>query len=64
MCSQHSQTSGRCQSDGDRISGLADLVERSTQEGRLFSEMNVHWAKKGAPIQVQHLQTLTLSDYL
>jgi len=49
---------------GGKISGLADLVERSAQEGGLFSEMNVHWARKGAPIQVQHLQTLTLSDYL
>jgi predicted dehydrogenase len=62
--SQHSRTSGHCANDSDKISGLADLVERSAREGRLFSEMSVHWARKGAPIQVQHLQTLALSDYL
>jgi predicted dehydrogenase len=59
ICPHRSRTRGGCENVGEHVAGLADLIERTAQEGELFSEMNVHWAKKGKPIQVRHLQSLT-----
>jgi hypothetical protein len=62
-CWQQSQTRAGCADDGEGGAELAGLVERSAQEGRLFSEITVPLARKGLPVQVRHVCSLELSDY-
>ena len=49
--------------DGKKEAGLADFVERSAREGRLFSELNMPLAKKGLPVQMRHVDSLKLTDF-
>ena len=62
-CWQQAQTRAGCADDGEGGAELAALVERSAQEGRLFSEITVPLARKGLPVQVRHVCSLELSDY-
>ena len=48
---------------GAACAELADLIERSTQEGKLFSEITTPFARKGVPIQVGSICCLELGDY-
>jgi predicted dehydrogenase len=64
MCWQKVQSRPDCADDGKREEvEVADFVERSAREGRLFSELNMPLAKKGIPAQIRHIDFLKLVDY-
>lgn len=46
----------------DNTVGLADLIENSGREGRLFSEMDISWAQKSTAIEACRVSSLKLSE--
>jgi hypothetical protein len=46
--------------NGYEVTGLYEAVTASFQTGKLFSELDLPWAVKTAPISVENLETLCL----
>jgi predicted dehydrogenase len=52
-----------CENNGDRgydLPGLPGLIDRSFEEGRLFSELGAPWAKPTAVVQIQNLSSIDI----
>ena len=50
--------------EGYHVHGLSGLMERSTAERALFSEMNAPWAHAARPVAVRDINSLNLSGFL
>jgi predicted dehydrogenase len=61
---QYLRTVGQGGEERYVVEGLAELIRRSTSEGKLFSEMDVPWARRGNVISVRSLRSVRLQDYM
>jgi predicted dehydrogenase len=49
---------------GYNVRGLVELMDRSFEEGLLFSEMGAPWAKATKPVSVEKLTSLDVTKYM
>jgi predicted dehydrogenase len=59
---QYVRTFGQGEDEGRDVAGLAELIERSTESGRLFSEERVGWSVSGEVVRVRDMRELTISS--
>ncbi|MBI4024753.1 MAG: Gfo/Idh/MocA family oxidoreductase [Verrucomicrobia bacterium] len=50
--------------EGYDVAGIADLVERCASEGKLLSDLQIPWGRKGHAVLVRGLRSIQLSDYI
>ncbi len=55
---------GEGENRGYDVAELPKYVQRSVEEGKLFSEINVPWARKGHAVLVRSLRSIQLKDYI
>jgi predicted dehydrogenase len=60
----HFRTYLAAEGEGYHVLGLSRLMERSTAECALFSEMNAPWARETKPVTVRNIKSLNLSSFL
>jgi hypothetical protein len=60
----HFRTYLAAEGEGYHVFGLSRLMERSTAECALFSEMKAPWARETKPVAVRNIKSLDLSSFL
>lgn len=55
---------GEGDSRGCDVADLAAHVQKSVEQGKLFSEINVPWGRKGNAVLVRSLRSVNLKDYI
>jgi hypothetical protein len=61
---QYKAQYGSGESAGWDVPGILDAIEKSGSTGKLFSELDVPWARKANPLSVRSLRSIKLKDYI
>lgn len=61
---QHWKTHGEGSELIYEIPNLGEIIRLSAQEAKLFSEMNLPWARKAHAVLVHNLRSINLKDYI